>query len=230
MEDEKFTAANLATHAAKGLSVIGSVGAAIASPEFKPLFAFISAAGSSLNFFTPMAFSDKPVIATVIENLNEGGDERLREILNKIACQAEKIQEFELRLQTQEAQAASFSARLHALRTSDPKKHRRLGAMTIQSIYENDLNPENLDDMMRAAVEIGESEIRFLHELYEWGKPMGMDGGADTSPRMGSVARLQAVAHVQLRTPGLDMGANIVVLMPRGRQFYERLQGLGRKI
>jgi hypothetical protein len=49
-------------------------------------------------------------------------------------------------------------------------------------------------------------------------------GRIDFAERMGSVAKLQAAALVQLRTPGFGSGANIVALLPEGRKLYERLQ------
>ena len=70
-----------------------------------------------------------------------------------------RFKEFEARLRSQEAQSAYLGAVLHGLRTSDPRKHIRLGTLTINCVYCDDLEPESLDGMMRAAVELTERDI-----------------------------------------------------------------------
>jgi hypothetical protein len=127
------------------------------------------------------------------------------------------------------AEAISALA-LRAMHTSVKDRLKRLARIVVNGVKENDLEPEDLDDMMRAAAELSEPDISLLKELYGRPSPMDMNetdsGRTDFAERMGSVAKLQAVALVQLRTPGLDMGANIVVLLPKGKKFYERLQGV----
>jgi hypothetical protein len=78
-----------------------------------------------------------------------------------------RFREFEVRLQSQEAQSAYFSAVLHGLRTSDPKKQSRIGALTINCVYKNDLNPESLDGMMRAAAELRDHDVQVLGSIYK---------------------------------------------------------------
>jgi len=114
-----------------------------------------------------------------------------------------------------------------------------MARIVVNGVWENDLEQESLDDMMRAAVELGDLDICLLKELYErpydarrpFNTYMDMNeidkGRTDVDERMGSVAKLQSVAFVQLRTPGFDMGASLVILLPKGRRFYERLQEIG---
>lgn len=122
---------------------------------------------------------------------------------------------------------------LRAMHTSVKARLRRLARVVVNGVREDDLDPENLDDMMRAAAELSEPDISLLKELYERHSPMDMNetdrGRTDIAERMGSVAKLQAVAFIQLRTPGLDLGANIVILLPQGKRFYERLQEIAVK-
>jgi hypothetical protein len=146
-----------------------------------------------------------------------GGDKNLRARIDS------------LRTDPKFAEAISALA-LQAMHTSVKDRLSRLARIVVNGVKEGDLEPENLDDMLRAAAELSEPDIRLLKELYEghFDKPMDMNetdrGRTDSAERMGSVAKLQAVAFVQLRTPGFDLGANIVVLLPRGKKFYERLQ------
>ena len=132
-------------------------------------------------------------------------------------------------LPTDPAFAEAISAlALRAMHTSVKDRLKRLARIVVNGVKENDLEPDGLDDMMRGAAELSEPDISLLKELYERPSPIDMNetdrGRTDFAERMGSVAKLQAVAFVQLRTPGLDLGANIVVLLPKGKKFYERLQ------
>jgi hypothetical protein len=122
---------------------------------------------------------------------------------------------------------------LHAMHTSVKDRLKRLARIVVNGVKEDDLDPESLDDMMRAAAELSEPDIGLLKELYERPSRMDMNetdkGRTDLAERMGSVAKLQAVALVQLRTPGVDLGANIVALLPKGKKFYERLKEIAVK-
>ena len=53
-------------------------------------------------------------------------------------------------------QSAYLGAVLFGLRTSDPGKQIRLGTLTINCDYANDLKPESLDGMMQATTELKE--------------------------------------------------------------------------
>jgi hypothetical protein len=134
-----------------------------------------------------------------------------------------------LRTDPKFAEAISALA-LQAMHTSVKDRLKRLARIVVNGVKEGDLEPESLDDMMRAATELSEPDISLLKELYEHHsvQPMNMnETGMDKTEfveRLESVAKLQAAAFVHLRTPGLDQGANIVVLFPRGKKFYERLQ------
>ena len=134
-----------------------------------------------------------------------------------------------LRTDPKFAEAISALA-LQAMHTSVKDRLKRLARIVVNGVKEGDLEPESLDDMMRAATELSEPDIRLLKELYEHHsvQPMNMnETGMDNTEfveRLESVAKLQAAAFVHLRTPGGDQGANIVVLFPRGKKFYERLQ------
>jgi hypothetical protein len=122
---------------------------------------------------------------------------------------------------------------LRAMHTSVKGRLKRLARVVVNGVKEGDLEAEGLDDMLRAATELDERVILLLKELCELpaGRPMNMTeadkGRTDSEERMGSVAKLQTVAFVQLRTAGLDLGASVVVLLPKGRRFYDRLQEIG---
>ncbi len=157
-----------------------------------------------------------------------------------------------LRTDPKFAEAISALA-LRAMQTSVKDRLKRLARIVVNAVRQDDLDPEGLDDMMRAAVELSESDIFLLGRIYklqvhvirdstssdsdrlkritsDWTartKLKTENGGIELSKCRGSVARLQAQAFVQLRTPGFDAGAEIVVLLEDGAKFYERLQEIG---
>lgn len=97
-----------------------------------------------------------------MEQVESGAYSEIGRIWKHIEGKDARSEEFEARLRSQEAQSAYLGAVLHGLRTSDPRKHIRLGALTINCVYANDLEPESLDDMLRAAVELKERDIDAL--------------------------------------------------------------------
>jgi hypothetical protein len=161
-----------------------------------------------------------------------------------------RLKEFEARLLSQGAKSAYLGAVLNGLRSSDPKKHFRLGGLTVNCVYANELTPESLDEMMRAAVELNEADVLFLANIYnaqnmllrdseladekrlekligQWPNEQPTPFGRATiiSRNRGAVARLQAHAFVQFRTPGAGAGGELVFLLRDGATFHERLRG-----
>jgi hypothetical protein len=187
---------------------------------------FTSASGS-----TRFLFALKNLAANKDEaNLMYFGEALLDDIRRLYRLHEELREQFDERLETPEFNVAVANATLHITRTNVESRLKRLAHLLANGVKENDLEPESLDDMMRAAVELSELDIHLLKELCEHNsnEPLDMNesdkGRTDSAERMGAVAKLQAVAFVQLRTPGTDLGADIVVLLPRGKKFFERLQ------
>jgi hypothetical protein len=191
----------------------------------------------------------QPSAEKMVDDIEAAAFEEVRRIWEHLNGQKKRQEEFEARLHSQEAQTARLSALFHGLRTSDPKKHFRLGRLTINCIFADDLKPESLDDMMRAAVELNEADIVFLERIYaaqilslnneeltdarrleqmihQWPNEMPAPVGRETtlSKYRSSVARLQAHALIQFRTPGSGQGGELVFLLKDGARFHERFQ------
>jgi hypothetical protein len=139
------------------------------------------------------------------------------------------------------------------MQTSVKDRLNRLARIVVNGVRESEFEPEGLDDMMRAATELSKSDIALLGRIYDLQVHVIRDSASSDSDRLhriandwtsrtklrtdnggielakcrGSVARLQAQAFVQLRTPGFDAGAEIVVLLEDGARFYERLRKIG---
>ena len=145
------------------LATIGTVVAPIAAPAFgiaRATFIGLGLFGKAWRF-------GRPSVDQMIEDIETGADIRFREIEVKLEGQDSEQRKFEARLQSQEAETARLSALFHGLRSSDPEKHKRLGALTISCIFADDLKPESLDGMMRAAVELTEHDIDILGSIYK---------------------------------------------------------------
>lgn len=106
-------------------------------------------------------------VEKMIDNLESATYEEVCRIWTYLEGKEKLQEEFALRLDSQEAQTAFMSAVFHGLRTSDPEKHQRLGRLTINCIFMDDLKPESLDDMMRSAVVLTEHDVKVLKSIYE---------------------------------------------------------------
>lgn len=198
--------------------------------------------------------SSQAPIEKVVEQLENGAYAEIVRIRKHDEDQDARLKEFEARLRSQEAQSAYLGAVLHGLRTSDPRKHIRLGTLTINCVYADDLKPESLDDMMRAATELKDADISMLGKLYQLWKPL-LDRAKRTTPSStnfhneiqniwhnfgrslnpaeqleyrGSFARLQSHGMIQQVTfSNNEVGREPYVLLGDGAKFYERLQEIG---
>jgi hypothetical protein len=203
------------------------------------------------NLFKKALSQGKLPVEKMIENLESAAFEEVRRIWEQLDGQAKRQQEFESRLESKEAQSAYLSAFLHGLRTSDPEKHSRLARLTINCIFENDMKPESLDGMMRAAVELKEADIILLGKIYdvlaklldynqtlssEWCQQIAagwsnnftfLDSPSQRGSRS-SLARLQSAGLIQevrtMMTPTGELRTHPFGLLPEGKKFYERLQ------
>jgi len=71
-------------------------------------------------------------------------------------------------LQTDPKFAEAISAlALRAMQTSVKDRLKRMARIVVNGVSEDDLEPENLDDMMRAAVELTEHDIMVLKSIFE---------------------------------------------------------------
>jgi hypothetical protein len=126
-----------------------------------------------------------------------------------------------------------------------------MALILANGVKENDLEPESLDDMMRAAVELKEADIVLLGKIYESQKSLlkqprsnpshwfgeiqtywdrFVDSGAlDASKHLAyrsSLSRLESCGLIQ-KIRQIDtaaVGLEHYALLEEGMKFYERLQ------
>lgn len=109
----------------------------------------------------------KPTAEKMVENLESDTDNQVRRIWNQLDRDSERQCQFEVRLNSNEAQVAMLNEFFHGLRTSDRAKHSRLAIVTVNSIFEGDMDEESLDTVMRAAVELKQYDLELLAEIYD---------------------------------------------------------------
>jgi len=192
----------------------------------------------------------QPSLEKMVEDLEAAAYEEIRRIRDHLHGQAKRQEEFEARLNSQEAHVAYLSACFHGLRTSDPQKHSRLALLTINCVFVDDLKPESLDGMMRAAVELTEDDISLLGRLrrsqrlilenianrpfsYQWYEQVGAswEGEFSRSERehlslRGSLMRLRSLGFIAETGASLngELAKQHFGLLFEGKNFYERLQ------
>lgn len=106
--------------------------------------------------------------ATVQENLEYLGDATEAAILRieiELDDSQAKITEILLRIESQEFRDAMASAALQTLRTTQKEKLKRIALILANGIAENDVKPETIDDMTRAAVELSSWDVQMLRDI-----------------------------------------------------------------
>lgn len=152
------------------------------------------------------------------------------------------------------AEAVSALA-LRAMHTSVKDRLRRLARIVVNGVKEDDLEPESLDDMMRAAVELRETDIVLLGSVYRWQNQILSEKGMNPDKWFGDIQRahtqlvesgvLNPAEHLRYRssysrlesaglvqampaiTNTYGVGYELYALLIDGKKFYERLQEIG---
>lgn len=116
------------------------------------------------------------------------------------------------------AEAVSALA-LRAMHTSVKDRLKRLARIVVNGVKEDDLEPESLDGMMQAAVELKEEDIVLLGNLYTWQKHILTEKGMNPDKWFSDIQQ----AHKQLvESEALKQQDHL-----RFRSSYMRIESLG---
>jgi hypothetical protein len=143
---------------------------------------------------------------------------------------------------------------LRAMHTSVKERLKRLARIVVNGVKEDDLEPEILDDMMRAAAELKDVDIVLLGKIYESQKSLlkqralsptnwfsqiqsywnefVSSGALDASKHLvyrSSFSRLESHGLIQKfrEISTASVGLEHYALLEEGMRFYERLQEIG---
>jgi hypothetical protein len=150
------------------------------------------------------------------------------------------------------AEALSAVA-LRAMHTSVKARLKRLARIVVNGVKDDDLEAESLDDMMRAAVELKESDIAFLGQIYDsqveemvhqsrrkapsfwkhnfesiWSEFINKLNPQLHLQYRSSLCRMAAVGFLMRTDFSVNYGFGLEphILLPEGAKFYERLQAI----
>ncbi len=190
-----------------------------------------------------------------LEALGQATEDALNRVEQVMKQHGSSIEEIRQRLGSDEFKDAMASASLHALRTTQKERLKRLAFVLANGVKDGDLAPEGIDDMMRAAVELTEWDIFVLgkvhasqkhllanhHDSFSWSEQVGhvwedwnriFGLGEDQHLKVRSaLSRLQSLGLVsEAQTNFVKDGSlarQAFGLLPEGARFYERLQVIG---
>jgi hypothetical protein len=187
-----------------------------------------------------------------LESLGQATEDALNRVERALLEHGTSIDELKSRLNSQGFKDGMASASLQALRTAQSNRLKRLALILANGVREDDLGPESLDDMMRAAVELTDWDIFVLGKMYEsqksllsnryqsygwseqvghiwqdWNRILGVNDEQHLKVRS-ALSRLQSAGLVaEAQTNFVKDGSlarQAFGLLPDGKKFYERLQ------
>jgi hypothetical protein len=190
-----------------------------------------------------------------LEILGQATEDALNRVETLLGEHGTVIGEIKRRLDSDDFKNAMASASLHALRTTQKERLKRLALILANGVKSDDLTAENSDDMMRAAVELTEFDLKVLHAIFteqsglvgshtvlstEWAHQVAIRwadkfGFLDTEAWRGarsSLSRLESFGFVQeVRTTAVlavgGLRTQPYALLPEGRKFFDRLGSIG---
>ncbi|MGP8173667.1 MAG: hypothetical protein ACLP7O_03860 [Terracidiphilus sp.] len=128
-----------------------------------------SGASGGVRFFSTL----KSLAASKDEaNLIYFGDALIDDIRRLYRLYEELKRRFDERINSPAFDAVVANATLHITRTNVESRLKLLAHIITNGVKEDDLEPESLDDMMRAAIELKDADISMLGRLYPLGKPL----------------------------------------------------------
>jgi hypothetical protein len=185
-------------------------------------------------------------------NLIYFGDALVDDIRRLYRLCEELRQQFDERINSPEFSAVVANATLHITRTNVENRLKRLAHLIANGVKQDDLEPESLDDMMRAAVELNEADVILLGNLYKWQNHILNEKGMNPTKWYGDIqsahqnlvksGALNSHEHLNYRSSYLRLersgliqqitsinnldgvGYELYALLMGGKKFYERLQ------
>jgi hypothetical protein len=102
-----------------------------------------------------------------LESLGQATEDALKRVEDNLREYGTTIDEIKARIESDEFKDGMASAALQALRTTNKNRLDRMALLLANGVKEDDLEPETLDDMIRAATELKDHDISVLKTLSE---------------------------------------------------------------
>lgn len=147
-------------------------------------------------------FTSELGVATLDENIDHLGkvtEMAIGRVEKKLDAQGLKVEEVARRIESSELAEGISAAILQSQRTKQKKRLERMAWILANGVAENDLEPESLDDMMRAAVELKDADIALLGKICGSQGPLLRQRSLNTTNWFGQVQsywmRSSTLAH-----------------------------------
>jgi DNA-binding transcriptional MerR regulator len=186
-----------------------------------------------------------------LESLGQATEEALGRVEQTLREHGTSIDDIKTRMESQEFKDGMASGALQALRTTQKDRLNRMALILANGVKRDDLQPESLDDMMRAAAELKDGDISLLRKICDSQGPLLRDpnlnpitnwfgqvtpywdkfinsGALDQSKHIeyrSAFSRLESHELIQkFRDDIVPVGHEPYALLEEGLKFYERLQ------
>jgi DNA-binding transcriptional MerR regulator len=154
-----------------------------------------------------------------LEALGRATEEALSRIESALREHGTSIDEIKARIDSTEFKDGMASAALQCLRTTQRDRLNRMALILAHGVNENDLDPESLDDMMRAAAELKDEDIVLLGKIYDSQKSLLDQRGLNPSNWFSQV---QTYWNQFVDSGALDVSKHLEY-----RSSFSRLESLG---
>lgn len=155
-----------------------------------------------------------------LESLGQATEDALKRVEDTLLKQGKSIDEIKARIESQEFKDGMASASLQALRTTQQQRLTRLALILANGVKEGDLETESLDDMMRAAVELSDSDVNVLERIVQ---AQGTRKPSYESGPGGTIINISRPVWERLKSEGLISTTNALEI----RVAIEKLQSHG---
>jgi hypothetical protein len=202
----------------------------------------LAAAGGASNFFLKLRrLAGASYASNLIYAINAVRND-LKTLYERDAELRERVES----LQTDPKFAEAISAvALRAMQTSVKQRLSRLARIVVNGVKEGDLEPESLDDMMRAAVELKALDLQLLGDIYRalpnishelqlymfwenyWKEAPAKYAGKSIGSIASGFERLEShglIFRLRRNAPDGSPTGNIHQITDDGKKFYQRLQ------
>lgn len=188
-----------------------------------------------------------------LEVLGQATEDALIRVEKNLSAQSVSVDEIKARIESEAFRDGMASAALQALRTTQKDRLQRMARILANGVKEKDLEPENFDDMMRAAAELQDADILLLGQIYqqqsmllehkgfssEWSQQVGhqwVNSFATSETKhlslRGSLSRLESLGFLgairTMITPNGSLAHQAYGLLPEGARFYKLLQDVSQ--
>ena len=108
-----------------------------------------------------------PTVDRNLKLLGEATEDALSRVERKLIAQGETAEEIKRRMESPEFEQSLAAAVLQTQRTTQESRLKRMAWLVANSVKENDLGTESIDDLLRAAVELTDRDILALNTILK---------------------------------------------------------------